>query len=108
MVRSTNSRASLPAAVNAYRPGIWNSRATSTERNKCNNATQRERAAEHGFHRRWPVGRLGMRHSANGRIISVADRRLSIDCDGEPGSATVVLIAGGGGIGQIGAKVYAV
>jgi pimeloyl-ACP methyl ester carboxylesterase len=30
------------------------------------------------------------------RLISLGDRRLSIDCDGEAGSATVVLIAGGG------------
>ena len=30
------------------------------------------------------------------RLISLGDRRLSIDCDGEVSSATVVLIAGGG------------
>src|SRR5258708_1515327 len=30
------------------------------------------------------------------RLISLGERRLSIDCDGEAGSATVVLIAGGG------------
>ena len=30
------------------------------------------------------------------RMISIGDRRLSIDCVGEVGSATVVLIAGGG------------
>ena len=30
------------------------------------------------------------------RMISLGDRRLSIDCDGKAGSATVVLIAGGG------------
>lgn len=30
------------------------------------------------------------------RMISVGDHRLSINCDGEAGSATVVLIAGGG------------
>ncbi len=30
------------------------------------------------------------------RMISLGDRRLSIDCGGEAGSATVVLIAGGG------------
>lgn len=33
---------------------------------------------------------------AEERLVSIGDRRLSIDCDGEPGSPTVVLIAGGG------------
>jgi pimeloyl-ACP methyl ester carboxylesterase len=39
------------------------------------------------------------------RMISVGDRRLSIDCDGEAGSATVVLIAGGGESAKTWAKV---
>lgn len=39
------------------------------------------------------------------RMISVGDRRLSIDCDGEAGSTTVVLIAGGGEAAKIWAKV---
>ncbi len=39
------------------------------------------------------------------RMISVGDRRLSIDCDGETGSATVVLIAGGGESAKTWAKV---
>lgn len=33
---------------------------------------------------------------AEHRMISLGNRRLSIDCDGKAGSATVVLIAGGG------------
>jgi pimeloyl-ACP methyl ester carboxylesterase len=34
---------------------------------------------------------------AGNRLVSIGDRRLSIDCDGPPGrSPTVVLIAGGG------------
>jgi pimeloyl-ACP methyl ester carboxylesterase len=46
-----------------------------------------------------PVCLLGLAFSAfaEQRMISIGDRRLSIDCDGEPGhSPTVVLIAGGG------------
>ncbi len=39
------------------------------------------------------------------RMISLGDRRLSIDCDGEAGAATVVLIAGGGRTAQDWAKV---
>ncbi len=39
------------------------------------------------------------------RMISVGDRRLSIGCDGEAGSATVVLIAGGGRTAKDWAKV---
>lgn len=39
------------------------------------------------------------------RMISIGDRRLSIDCDGEAGSATVVLIAGGGESAKTWAKV---
>src|SRR5450631_2622635 len=39
------------------------------------------------------------------RMISLGDRRLSIDCDGEAGSATVVLIAGGGRTAKDWAKV---
>jgi pimeloyl-ACP methyl ester carboxylesterase len=39
------------------------------------------------------------------RMISLGDRRLSIDCDGEAGSATVVLMAGGGRTAQDWAKV---
>jgi len=38
-----------------------------------------------------PIAALGEH-----RMISLGDRRLSIDCDGETGPATVVLIAGGG------------
>jgi pimeloyl-ACP methyl ester carboxylesterase len=39
------------------------------------------------------------------RMISLGDRRLSIDCDGAPGPATVVLIAGGGATAKVWAKV---
>jgi pimeloyl-ACP methyl ester carboxylesterase len=39
------------------------------------------------------------------RIISIGDRRLSMDCDGERGAATVVLIAGGGRMAKDWAKV---
>jgi pimeloyl-ACP methyl ester carboxylesterase len=39
------------------------------------------------------------------RMISLGDRRLSIDCDGHAGSATVVLIAGGGRTAKDWAKV---
>jgi len=39
------------------------------------------------------------------RMISLGDRRLSIDCDGEAGSATVVLMAGGGRAAKEWAKV---
>jgi pimeloyl-ACP methyl ester carboxylesterase len=39
------------------------------------------------------------------RMIGVGDRRLSIDCAGEAGSATVVLIAGGGRTAADWAKV---
>jgi pimeloyl-ACP methyl ester carboxylesterase len=39
------------------------------------------------------------------RMISLGDRRLSIDCDGKAGSATVVLIAGGGRTAEDWAKV---
>jgi pimeloyl-ACP methyl ester carboxylesterase len=39
------------------------------------------------------------------RMISVGERRLSIDCDGEAGAATVVLIAGGGEPAKTWAKV---
>lgn len=39
------------------------------------------------------------------RMISLGDRRLSIDCDGEAHSATVVLMAGGGRTAQDWAKV---
>ena len=39
------------------------------------------------------------------RMISAGDRRLSIDCDGQAGSATVVLIAGGGELAKDWAKV---
>ena len=39
------------------------------------------------------------------RMISIGDRRLSIDCDGELGSTTVVLIAGGGRTAKDWAKV---
>src|SRR5690349_4529161 len=39
------------------------------------------------------------------RLISLGERRLSIDCDGEAGSATVVLIAGGGEMAKDWAKV---
>jgi pimeloyl-ACP methyl ester carboxylesterase len=39
------------------------------------------------------------------RMISIGDRRLSIDCDGATGSATVVLIAGGGRTAKDWAKV---
>ena len=39
------------------------------------------------------------------RMISLGDRRLSMDCDGEVGSATVVLIAGGGEMAKDWAKV---
>ncbi len=39
------------------------------------------------------------------RMISIGDRRLSIDCDGEAASATVVLIAGGGSTAKVWAKV---
>jgi pimeloyl-ACP methyl ester carboxylesterase len=39
------------------------------------------------------------------RMISLGDRRLSIDCDGEAGSATVVLMAGGGRTAKDWAKV---
>jgi pimeloyl-ACP methyl ester carboxylesterase len=39
------------------------------------------------------------------RMISIGDRRLSIDCDGEGGAATVVLIAGGGRMAKDWAKV---
>jgi pimeloyl-ACP methyl ester carboxylesterase len=39
------------------------------------------------------------------RMIRVGDRRLSIDCDGEVGSRTVVLIAGGGRTAADWAKV---
>ena len=39
------------------------------------------------------------------RMISVGDRRLSLDCDGEAGSATVVLIAGGGRTAKDWAKI---
>jgi pimeloyl-ACP methyl ester carboxylesterase len=39
------------------------------------------------------------------RMISLGDRRLSIDCDGEAGSATVVLMAGGGRTAADWAKV---
>jgi pimeloyl-ACP methyl ester carboxylesterase len=38
-------------------------------------------------------------------MISLGDRRLSIDCDGHAGSATVVLIAGGGRTAKDWAKV---
>lgn len=38
-------------------------------------------------------------------MVSLGDRRLSIDCDGKPGSATVVLIAGGGRTADDWAKV---
>src|ERR1700688_1865712 len=39
------------------------------------------------------------------RMIGVGDHRLYIDCDGETGSATVVLIAGGGRTAKDWAKV---
>ena len=39
------------------------------------------------------------------RMISVGDRRLSMDCDGAAGPATVVLIAGGGRTAKDWAKV---
>ena len=39
------------------------------------------------------------------RMISLGDRRLSIDCDGKPGAATVVLIAGGEEPAKVWAKV---
>ena len=39
------------------------------------------------------------------RMISLGDRRLSINCDGKAGSATVVLIAGGGRTAEDWAKV---
>jgi len=39
------------------------------------------------------------------RMISLGERRLSMDCDGEVGSATVVLIAGGGESAKTWAKV---
>lgn len=39
------------------------------------------------------------------RMISLGDRRLSIDCDGKAGSATVVLIAGGEEPAKVWAKV---
>ena len=39
------------------------------------------------------------------RMISIGDRRLSIDCDGQAGSTTVVLIAGGGEPAEVWAKV---
>ena len=39
------------------------------------------------------------------RMISLGDRSLSIDCDGEAGSRTVVLIAGGEEPGKVWAKV---
>ena len=39
------------------------------------------------------------------RMISLGDRRLSIDCDGKAGSVTVILIAGGGEPAKVWAKV---
>jgi hypothetical protein len=39
------------------------------------------------------------------RMISLGDRRLSIDCDGKAGSATVILIAGGEEPAKVWAKV---
>ena len=39
------------------------------------------------------------------RMVSLGDRRLSIDCEGEVGSGTVVLIAGGGEPAKVWAKV---
>jgi pimeloyl-ACP methyl ester carboxylesterase len=42
---------------------------------------------------------------AEHRMISLGDRRLSIDCDGEAASATVVLMAGGGRTAKDWAKV---
>lgn len=49
------------------------------------------------------IGAFGER-----RLISLGDRRLSIDCDGEVGSATVVLIAGGLAPAKVWAKVQGV
>src|SRR4051812_29258153 len=53
------------------------------------------------------VGLLAASVAAFGehRMISVGDRRLSIDCDGAVGSPTVVLIAGGGRTAKDWAKV---
>jgi pimeloyl-ACP methyl ester carboxylesterase len=42
---------------------------------------------------------------AEHRMVSIGDRRLSMDCDGEIGAATVVLIAGGGRTAKDWAKV---
>jgi pimeloyl-ACP methyl ester carboxylesterase len=39
------------------------------------------------------------------RMISIGDRRLSMDCDREKGAATVVLFAGGGRLAKDWAKV---
>jgi pimeloyl-ACP methyl ester carboxylesterase len=39
------------------------------------------------------------------RMVSIGDRRLSIDCDGEVGSPTVILMAGGGRTATDWAKV---
>lgn len=44
--------------------------------------------------------------SAQQRLVSVGDRRLSIDCQGTAGApATVVLMAGGGGTAKVWEKV---
>jgi pimeloyl-ACP methyl ester carboxylesterase len=58
----------------------------------------------HGF---ISAGLLAASVAASGehRMISLGDRRLSIDCDGKRGSATVVLIAGGGRTAKDWAKV---
>ena len=53
------------------------------------------------------AGLLATSIAASGehRMISLGDRRLSIDCDGKAGSATVVLMAGGGRTAKDWAKV---